>query len=304
MNTMNLKKSFFVLLAGAVSLLTGRADAQEGGDSAAANIDRWVEEMKFQFLPNPLQAEEGHTAIVQGYFNKTPGFPLWLMMDMGGALPVDSDHFSVNGSEKDDDGVWMLDLSCVDSVNGFFQLHFAIDSKSGDAALKIATSAEGDIAVYQGKVGAYEGPGMPDFKNEKRAEEALRKAAELDTLIPSMQFRVKLNSEIYGPKSQINIFNGLLRLWDPRQFRGAYDVVCCEKQNGIWYVRLQLVEGSEVSEAMYLDLAIDSWTGEVNYRRGFADRLRLNWRAIVDGTVVGSSDEAVLKDKAGKKMAK
>ncbi|WP_298062668.1 hypothetical protein, partial [uncultured Rikenella sp.] len=25
--------------------------------------------------------------------------------------------------------------------------------------------------------------------------------------------------------------------------------------------------------------AIDSWTGEVNYRRGFADQLRLNWRA-------------------------
>ena len=111
----------------------------------------------------------------------------------------------------------------------------------------------------------------------------------------------ELNSELYGPKSQIHIFKGLLRLWDPRQFQGAYEVVCCEKQNGIWYVRLQLVEENEVSEAMYLDLAIDSWTGEVNYRRGFADQLRLNWRAIVDGEVTGSSDEAVLKDKAGKK---
>ncbi len=299
---MDLKKAGLCLLAawGSMIGIGSPANAQEHRVSSA-DIDRWMSDVKFQFVPNPLQSEESNASSVQGYFNYTPGFSLWLMMDMGGALVVDKEHFLVNSSTKDEEGVWLLDLSCVDSVNGFFQLNLAVDSENGDAALKVATPTLGDIALYQGKVGAYEGPGMPDFRNEKKTEEAVTKAAELDTLIPSMQFRVKLNSELYGPKSQIHIFKGLLRLWDPRQFQGAYEVVCCEKQNGIWYVRLQLVEENEVSEAMYLDLAIDSWTGEVNYRRGFADQLRLNWRAIVDGEVTGSSDEAVLKDKAGKK---
>ncbi len=129
----------------------------------------------------------------------------------------------------------------------------------------------------------------------------MRTAAMIDTLVPAMRFRVKLNSELYGPKSEVNVLPNLVRLWDPRQFRmGDYEVVCCEKQNGVWYVRLQLVEGTEVSEPMYLDLAIDSWTGKVNYRRSLADRLRINWRAISDGEVVGQPEANIWSDK-GKK---
>lgn len=285
------------LVAWAITISIAPARAQQNNE-----IDRWVEAVRFQFLPDAVQSEESGAATVQGYFEKTPGFPLWLLMDMGGALVVDEDHFAVNSSEKDKDGVWMLDLSCMDSVNGFFMLHFAIDSRNGEAALKVATVADGDIALYQGKIGAYDGPGQPDFRNEKREEEARRMAKEVDTLIPSMNFCVKLNSELYGPKSQVNVLPGQVRLWDPRQFRvGDYSVVCCEKQNGTWYVRLQLVEGTEVSEAMYLDLAIDSWTGNVNYRRGFADQLRGNWRTIVDGVIAGRPDPATMTDRSKKK---
>lgn len=275
--------------------------AQQNTTTRAEQVDRWMEEGRFQFLPDPLQAEEGMAATVQGYFNKTPGFPLWLLMDMGGALVVDQDHFAVNSLEKDPEGVWMMNLSCMDSVNGFFMLDLAVDSKNGEAALKISTAGEGDIAMYQGRVGPYKGPDRPEFKNEKQAEEAMRTAAMIDTLVPAMRFRVKLNSELYGPKSEVNVLPNLVRLWDPRQFRmGDYEVVCCEKQNGVWYVRLQLVEGTEVSEPMYLDLAIDSWTGKVNYRRSLADRLRINWRAISDGEVVGQPEANIWSDK-GKK---
>lgn len=277
------------------------AQAQENGGTAA-DVDRWVEQARFQFVPDALQAEESQAAAVQGYFNKTPGFPLWLLMDMGGALLVDEDHFAVNSAQKDEDGVWMMDLSCMDSVNGFFMLNLAIDSKSGEAALKVATAADGDIAMYQGKVGAYDGPGMPEFKSDKQKEEAMRMAAMIDTLVPGMNFRVKLNSELYGSKSEIDVAQNRVRLWDPRQFRVEdYKVVCCEKQNGVWYVRLQLVEGTDFSEPMYLDLAIDSWTGNVNYRRAFADRLRGNWRTIFDGQLVGKPEPEIFLDRGKKR---
>lgn len=268
-------------------MLVGPVVARESENRpVSSDIDRWVENLNFQFVPNLLQAEESNSAAVQGYFNKTPGFPLWLMMDMGGALPVDDDHFSVNSREKDADGVWVLDLGCVDSVNGFFKLSFAIDSESGETALKVATAAEGDIAMYQGKIGPYEGPGMPDFRNEKKAEEAVRTAEVLDRIIPAMDFTVKLNSELYGKKAKVIVVPTNVQAWSPRKFDAdGYKVICCEKQNGIWYVRLQVGEPTSVSEAMYLDLAIDSWTGDTNFRLGLADHLRHNWRAIVDGEV-------------------
>ena len=286
MNVMNVKTTCLSLLAGAALALAVPAHAQENGSGTAAEIDKWVADVKFLFLPSPLQSDESNAAVVQGYFNKTPGFPLWLMMDMGGALPVDKDHFSVNSAEKDEDGVWVLDLSCVDSVNGFFKLNFAIDPEKGDAALKVATAADGDIAMYQGKIGSYEGPGMPDFRNEKKAEEAERTAAVLDRIVPALNFTVKLNSELYGKKSQVVVRPGNVQAWSPRKFDAdGYTVVCCEKQNGVWYVRLQVGEPTAVSEAMYLDLAIDSWTGDTNFRLGLADKLRHNWRAIVDGQV-------------------
>lgn len=289
MQTSNLKTVCLSLLAALVlaAMPAAPANAQEGADAlSAAHIDKWVENMEFQFLPNLLQSEESNAGAVQGYFNHTPGFPLWLMMDMGGALPVDKDHFSVNSAEKDADGVWILDLSCVDSVNGFFTLSFAIDSKSGDAALKLATPTQGDIALYQGKIGPYEGPGMPDFRNDKKAEKARRTAAVLDKIILALDFTVKLNAELYGNKAKIIVVPTNVQAWTSRKFDvDGYTVICCEKQNGIWYVRLQIGEETLISEAMYLDLAIDSWTGDVNYRMGLADKLRPNWRSIVDGTV-------------------
>ena len=267
----------------------------------AQEIDRWVgEETRFRFVPDVLQEEEGHAGEVQGYFYKTPGFPLWLMTDMGGPLWVDKEHFSVNSSEKDQDGVWLLDLSCVDSVNGFFNLGFAIDSRDGKAVLKLATPTEGDIALYQGKVEPYEASDRDDFRNEKESQEALEMVMRLDTLVPAMNFQVKLNSELYGPKSEVNVSPKLVRLWDPRRFESPdYEVICCEKHDGMWYVRLKVGEATPVSEEIYLDLLIDSWTGKVNYRRGMADRLRLNWRAMVDGRVTGTAQ--ILPEKGRRK---
>lgn len=288
MNTCKVKTQWLSGLAGIIAvlgLLTGPACAQETSPTTA-QIDKWIGEVQFQFLPSPLQTEESHAAVVQGYYNNTPGFPLWLMMDMGGALIVDKEHFSVNSSTKDEDGVWVLDLGCVDSVNGFFKLSFAIDSKSGEAALKLATPTEGDIALYQGKIGPYDGPGMPDFRNEKKVEEAKQTAAVLDRIVPAMDFTVKLNSELYGSKAKIIVLPKNVQAWTPRKFDADdYTVICCEKQNDVWYVRLRVGEETVISEEMYLDLAIDAWTGDVNYRMGTADKLRANWRAIVDGKV-------------------
>lgn len=288
MNTRNVKTHWLSGLTGIIAvlgLLVSPAFAQESSPTAA-QIDKWVGEVQFQFIPSPLQAEESQAAVVQGYYNNTPGFPLWLMMDMGGALLVDKEHFSVNDAVKDKDGVWVLDLSCVDSVNGFFKLNLAIDSKSGDAALKVATASEGDIAMYQGKIGPYDGPGMPDFRNEKKAEEAKQTAAVLDRIIPGLDFTVKLNSELYGSKAKIIVLPKNVQAWTPRKFDADdYTVICCEKQNDVWYLRLGVGEATMISEEMYLDLAIDAWTGDVNYRMGMADKLRANWRAIVDGKV-------------------
>lgn len=286
---MNLKSACLSLLAGLVSIIgiSSPVYAQQGESRVSmADIDRWMGEVKFQFVPNLLQPEEGNSSAVQGYFNNTPGFPLWLMMDMGGALPVDKDHFAVNSAEKDADGVWLIDLSCVDSVNGFFQLNLAVDSENGEAALKVATPTLGDIAMYQGKIGPYEGPGMPDFRNEKKTEEALHTAEVLDRIVPAMDFTVKLNSELYGSKSKVIVHPANVQAWTPRKFDAdGYKVICCEKQNGTWYVRLEIGEETPISEALYLDLAIDCWTGDVNYRMGTADKLRPNWRTIVDGNV-------------------
>lgn len=282
------RKSYKWILALAGLLIFGGlfnlpANAQE--NPAVSVVDQWIEDVRFQFHPDIVQGESGNTATVQGYFNKTPGFPMWLMMDMGGALLVDKDHFSVNNSQKDQDGIWVLDLSCVDSVNGFFKLNFAIDSNTGEAALKIATPEEGDIAIYQGKIGPYE-YAEPDFKNEKRTQEATQTAAILDRLIPTMDFKVKLNSEIYGNKARVIVTPKNVQAWTPRKFDAdGFTVICCEKQNGIWYVRLGVGETTEVTEEMVMDLAIDSHTGNVNYRMGFADKLRSNWRAITDGKV-------------------
>lgn len=122
----------------------------------------------------------------------------------------------------------------------------------------------------------------------------------LDTLVPAMNFQVKLNSELYGPKSEVNVSPKLVRLWDPRRFESPdYEVICCEKHDGMWYVRLKVGEATPVSEEIYLDLLIDSWTGKVNYRRGMADRLRLNWRAMVDGRVTGTAQ--ILPEKGRRK---
>lgn len=274
--------AFLAVLAG----IAGPVRAQEVATPTPEQIDKWVGETHFQFLPNPLQTSESNAAAVQGYFNNTPGFPLWLMIDMGGSLQVDKDHFSVNSSVKDEDGVWLLDLSCVDSVNGFFKLSFAIDSKNGESALKVATAAEGDIAMYQGKIGPYDGPKTTDFRNEKRAEKSLRTAEVLDRIVPGLNFTVKLKSELYGSKAKIIVMPKNVQAWTPRKFDADdFTVICCEKQNDIWYLRLMIGEATLISEEMYLDLAIDSWTGDVNFRIGMADKLRANWRTIVDGRV-------------------
>lgn len=279
--------------------------AQDAPTPTPEEVNQWVEARKFQFVPNPLQNEESHAAMVQGYFYKTPGFPLWLLMDMGGAVKVDEQNFLVNEAKQDEDGTWIMNLSCVDSVNGFFQLGLAVDPKTADAVLKLATATDGDIAIYQGKIAPYEERGMPEFKNDKQQEEAIQTAQRLDTLVPAMKIHVKLRSELYGAKSEVNVLGDKIWLWDPRQFSMTdYDVVCCEKQNGIWYVRLRLAEGTEMTEEMYLDLAIDSWTGDVHYRRGFADRLRANWMAMVDGQVDGVPDPSTMDKKTQRKLSR
>lgn len=294
-----------LMMVSVLTLALTSSHAQEATQPTPDEVNQWVEARKFQFVPNQLQSDESHAAVVQGYFYKTPGFPLWLLTDMGGALKVDEQNFLVNEATQDQDGTWIMNLSCVDSVNGFFQLGLAIDPKTADAVLKLATATDGDIAIYQGRIAPFEEAGMPDFKNDKQQQEAIQMAQMLDSIVPARKIRVKLHSELYGAKSEVNILDNKIWLWDPRQFRMTdYDVVCCEKQNGIWYLRLKLAEATEVAEEMYLDLAIDSWTGEVHYRRGFADQLRPNWMAMVDGKVDGVPDLSTMDKKTQRKLNK
>ncbi len=275
-----MKKILFTLIA-AFSMLGMAA----GPARAQSYVDLLVRNFEFRFRPDALQATQGNTGFVQGLYLKTPGFPLWLLMDMGGDLVVDKAHFHAGEAAKDDDGIWTLTASCIDSINGYFSLHFAVDSRTGQAALRIADNEE-DLALYAGKLLAYELE-KPTFRNEKRAAEAAKTEAYLDKAIPERSFTVKLNTELYGTKATIVVTPEVVNTVTPIPFKDTeYQVVCTERQGQYWFVRLRVGDFAEVQgEDMLLDLAIDVHTGDTNYRLGMADQLKLNWRSIVDGKV-------------------
>jgi hypothetical protein len=251
-----------------------------------SHVDLMVRNVEFRFRPDVLQAAEGNSGFVQGLYFKTDEFPLWLLMDMGGDLLVDKTHFQPGESTKGEDGVWTLSASRVDTVNGYFSLQFAIDSQSGEAALSIADHEE-TLALYSGWVLPY-AVEKPDFRNEKRAQEAAATEALLDKAVPALNFEVKLNTELYGTKASVLVTPEGVTTQAPLSFKGEkYEVVCCERQGQYWFVRLKIGDFAEVgSEEMLLDLAIDAYTGDTNYRLGLADQLKFNWRSIVEGRVV------------------
>lgn len=280
---MKLRKIVLCLVVslGAFALNPQKAEAQ-------SKIDLLIEGFQFRFRPDALQDRASNTGYVQGLYEKTPDFALWLLMDMGGDLLVDEDHFELESSTKDNDGIWMLNAVCHDEVNGSFGLHFAIDSKSGEAALKLS-DAEEDLALYSGKIMPYEDP-APEFRNAKKEAEGLEMEQRLNVLIPNKNFSIKLASELYGQKSIVTVKPDKLYTNAPMILESEdFEVICLERQADTWYIRFGLnsafSEISDNNEEMFLDLAINAYTGDTNYRVGLADRLKPSWRSITDGKV-------------------
>lgn len=279
---MKLKQVFFCFIAFFACLTLGSQKA-----AAQYQIDRLIQDFHFRFSPDALQDRASNTGYVQGLYEKTPDFPLWLLVDMGGDLLVDKDHFNLEQeSVQDQDGVWIVNVSCTDEVNGTFGLHFAIDSKTGEAALKLS-DAEEDLAFYSGKILPYEGV-APEFKNAKKEAESLEMEKMIDALVPAQNFSVRLASELYGSRAFVRIEPTKISTNAPMTLESEdFEVICCERQGDTWYVRFGLNGAlSEIAgEEMLMDLAINVYTGDVNYRTGLADRLKVNWRGITDGKI-------------------
>lgn len=276
-----MKKLLFLLTASLALLGTSATSAR-----AQSYVDLLVRNFEYRFRPNTLQAVEGNTGFVQGLYLKTPDFPLWLLMDMGADLVVDKAHFHPGESTKDEaEGVWTFTANCIDSLNGFFSLHFAVDARTGEAALRIADHEE-DLALYAGRLMPYQEE-KPTFRNEKRAAEAATTEAFLASAIPARSFTVQLGSELYGTKANITVTPETISTDAPIPFKNEpYQVVCAQRQGQYWLVRFNIGDFGEIQgEDMLLDLAIDAYTGETNYRLGSADQLKLNWRSIVDGKI-------------------
>lgn len=248
-------------------------------------VDQSIRQFKFRFQPDVLQSEGGNSQFVQGLYEKTPGFPLWLLMDMGGDLLVDEELFKKVKTEKDREGIWIVEANYADSINGYFGLYFGIDSKTGETALKIA-DAEEDLVLYSGKLMPYKYE--KSGSKGKKGAEALQMEKYLDQAVPELNFTVRLKSEIYGPEGFVTVTPDRITTTAPQSINSEeVQTICCERQGDYWFVRFAIGDFAEVlGEDMLLDLVIHASTGQVNYRLGMADRLKINWRSMVDGDIV------------------
>lgn len=243
------------------------------GQTVEAMVDSLVRVFDFQFVPDTRDGQvNGKYAIYK--FRNTPDFPLWLMVNMGGPLTVNKRLFTVNEVEskvRDGVRVWLVNVSCADSVNGKFDLQFVIEAATGKTVLEVTQTGKGgaqpeeetnknqDSFMFQGYI-------FPEYiyytyKNEKQKERARQIEEEIDYLVPRLDFSV--GGWTINPTLLEREFARLVYL---------------DKHNDTWYVRIEFPDTrNRYQKTSVLDFAINARTGETYTRRALYDYLYKNW---------------------------
>lgn len=250
----------------------------KGYSTVESMVDDLVGHVKFQFQPAPLN---GQVNGVHGFsvYENTMEFPLWLMMNMNGPLFVDQDYFHINEKKKEiQDGkpVWFVNASFIDKVNGMFMVQFVIDAESGKTMVNVLPG-EVDKNEDQNLITKYLYTGYiyPEelsysYKNTKQEERALKSEQLIDSIVPRLNFKV--NGFSVHPK------------WLERAYM---ELICCEKANEKWYVRLALpaeknFDGrggmAKMNKMTVYDFVIDSKNAKGFRRAGYYDYLPKNWQ--------------------------
>lgn len=250
-------------------------------------VDSLVREMDFQFIPATLNGQvDGKYAIYK--YQNTPGFPMWLMMNMGGPLTVNREHFSVNRCEtKTEEGVeaWVVGMSCGDTVNGAFELTFVIEANTGKTVMTVNQLAPGLVApsveetnknqtsfMFQGYI--FPEYLMTEYKNARQKRNAEESQALVDRIVPQLNFRA----------GRWTINPTLLE----RQFAR---LVYLEKHNDTWYIRIEFPDTrNRYQKTSVLDFAIHASTAETFIRTGLYDYLYKNWMNYPERAVFTSSN--------------
>ena len=245
------------------------------GETVENMVDRLVRAFDFQFIPARLNGQADGSYAFYKYWN-TPGFPLWLMINMCGPLFVDEEAFTVNQKiEKIQDGVrvWLVNATCSDSLNGNFDLQFVIEATTGKAAVNVTQTAPGVLLsseqeypknrnsfLYQGYI--YPPELIYTYKNKKEEQRAMNSEELLDQIVP--QFNFCLGGATVTPKLLEDQFARL---------------ICLEKRNDTWYLRFEFPpERYGRHKTPVWDVMINARTGESFSRSGTYDFLYKNWQ--------------------------
>lgn len=250
-------------------------------------VDSLVRGMDFQFIPATLNGQvDGKYAIYK--YQNTPGFPMWLMMNMGGPLTVNRRLFSVTRCEtKTVEGVeaWVLGMTCGDTVNGAFELTFVIEANTGKTVMTVNQLAPGLAApteeetnrnqtsfMFQGYI--FPEYLMTEYKNARQKRNAEESQALMDRIVPKLDFRA----------GTWTINPTLLE----RQFAR---LVYLEKHNDTWYIRIEFPDTrNRYQKTSVLDFAIHASTAETFIRTGLYDYLYKNWMNYPEKAVFTSSN--------------
>lgn len=243
------------------------------GQTVEKMVDSLVRVLDFQFIPGTQDGQvDGKYSIYK--FRNTAGFPLWLMMNMGGPLAVNKRLFTVNEIEnkvKDGARVWLLNMSCADSVNGKFDLQFVIEAATGKTVLEVTQTEKGKVPfkeeTHKNQVSfMFQGYIFPEYfhytyKNERQKERARQTEEEIDYLVPMLDFSV--GGRTVNPTLLEREFARLVYL---------------EKHNDTWFVRIEFPDTrNRYQKTSVLDFAINARTGETYTRRALYDYLYKNW---------------------------
>lgn len=250
-------------------------------------VDSLVRGMDFQFIPATLNGQvDGKYAIYK--YQNTPGFPMWLMINLGGPLTVNRQLFSVNRCEtKTEDGeeAWILGMTCGDTVNGAFELTFVIAANTGKTVMTVNQIAPGRVTppveetnknqtsfMFQGYI--FPEYLMTQYKNERQKRNAEESQALVDRIVPKLDFRA--GTRTINPT--------LLE----RQFAR---LVYLEKHNDTWYIRIEFPDTrNRYQKTSVLDFAIHASTAETFIRAGLYDYLYKNWMNYPERAVFTSSN--------------
>lgn len=237
-------------------------------------VDSLVTKMDFQFIPATLNGQvDGKYAIYK--YQNNPEFPLWLMINMGGPLTVDRNHFQVNRTQSktvQGNDAWIVGMTCSDTLNGTFELTFVIEAETAKTVMTVNQIAPGrDVQpdeetnknqtsfMFQGYV--FPEYLLTEYKHPRQKRNAEASQALIDSIVPKLDFRA----------GTWTINPTLLE----RQFAR---LVYLEKHNDTWYIRIEFPdERNRYQKTSVLDLAIHASTAETFIRAGLYDYLYKNW---------------------------